>query len=73
MTQVDAIYQGGVFRPLGPVALGENQRVSLEIEPVDIQDAAAWLEETDRLRSAIAAKYGILPDSAVDIAEDRAR
>jgi predicted DNA-binding antitoxin AbrB/MazE fold protein len=29
---VDAIYSGGVFRPLGDVAVGENQRVRLTIE-----------------------------------------
>jgi predicted DNA-binding antitoxin AbrB/MazE fold protein len=73
MTQVDAIYQGGVFKPLGPVALSENQRVLLGIEPVDVQDAAAWLEETDRLRNSLAAKYGVFPDSTLDIAADRAR
>ena len=73
MHRTEAIYQNGVFKPLAPVALHENQRVSLEIEPVEAQDVAAWLEETDRLRNSFAAKYGILPDSTLDIAADRAR
>jgi predicted DNA-binding antitoxin AbrB/MazE fold protein len=73
MYRTEAIYQNGVFKPLLPVALDENQRVSLEIEPVEARDAAAWLEETDRLRNRLAAEHGIFPDSALDIAADRAR
>lgn len=73
MTRVDAIYQDGVFRPLGPVGLEENQRVALSVETLRQEDALAWLEETDRLRNGLAAKYGILPDSTLDIAADRAR
>jgi predicted DNA-binding antitoxin AbrB/MazE fold protein len=73
MYRADAIYENGVFRPLVPIALQENQRVSLEIEPVEIQDVAAWLEETDRLRNRLAAEHGVFPDSTLDIAADRAR
>ena len=73
MTRVDAIYQDGVFRPLEPVALCENQRVALSVEPAEVQDAAAWLEETDRLRDRLAAEHGVFPDSTLDIAADRAR
>lgn len=71
--RTDAVYQDGVFKPLTPVTFKENQRVFLEIEPAVEQDVKAWLEETDRLREQIKAKYGILPDSALDIAEDRMR
>ena len=74
--RTDAVYQDGVFKPLAPVTFKENQRVSLEIEALEQQDArdwSVWLEETERLRNQIAAEYGILPDSALDIAEDRAR
>ena len=73
MYRTDAIYQDGVFKPLAPVALHENQRVSLEFEPVEAQDAAVWLEETDRLRNRLAAAHGVFPDSTLDIAADRAR
>ncbi|MEN6451449.1 MAG: antitoxin family protein [Thermoguttaceae bacterium] len=76
MTHIDAIYEHGVFRPLAPVDLAENQRVALSVEAVERprrEDALAWLEETDRLRNELAAKYGIMPDSTLDIAEDRKR
>jgi predicted DNA-binding antitoxin AbrB/MazE fold protein len=73
MTHVDAIYQNGVFRPLGPVAFSENQRVSLAVEPAKVQNVSDWLDETDRLRDLLAAKHGIFPDSTLDIAADRAR
>jgi predicted DNA-binding antitoxin AbrB/MazE fold protein len=73
MTQVDAIYQGGVFKPLGPVGLSENQRVLLQIEPAGQEDALAWMERVSKHREQLAAKYGILPDSTKDIAEDRTR
>jgi predicted DNA-binding antitoxin AbrB/MazE fold protein len=73
MYRTDAIYQNGVFIPLDPISLPENQRVSLEIEQVSTEDAAAWLEETDRLRNRLAEEHGIFPDSALDIAADRAR
>jgi predicted DNA-binding antitoxin AbrB/MazE fold protein len=76
MIHVDAIYEHGVFRPLTPVDLAEGQLVALSVEIVKSSqtvDALAWLAETGRLRNEIAAKYGTLPDSAIDIAEDRAR
>jgi predicted DNA-binding antitoxin AbrB/MazE fold protein len=73
MTRVDAIYQGGVFRPLGPVGLEENQRVELCVEPLRAEDALAWLERVGQLREQMAAKYGTLPDSTLDIAADRVR
>jgi predicted DNA-binding antitoxin AbrB/MazE fold protein len=35
MTIIEAIYEGGVFKPVGPVALPEKQRVRLDVRPVD--------------------------------------
>lgn len=32
MTQIEAIYQNGVFRPLKEVRLPENQRVQLSVQ-----------------------------------------
>ena len=42
MTQVDAIYQNGVFKPLQDVHLPDNQRVRLSVQPVEANDVQAW-------------------------------
>ena len=73
MTQVDAIYQHGVFRPLHQVGLSENQRVRLSVQPVGEEDARAWFVAVRERRRHIAAGRGVFPDSAPDIAEDRRR
>ncbi|HEV3007321.1 MAG TPA: antitoxin family protein [Pirellulales bacterium] len=73
MTQVDAIYQDGVFKPLHDVGLPENQRVRLSVQPVECNDARAWLAEEQELRQRIIAERGYLPDSSLGIAEDRRR
>ena len=70
---VDAVYQDGVFRPLEPVTFQENQRVSLQIESSETEDAIAWIERVSKFREEFAAKHGLLPDSTLDIAEDRRR
>ena len=72
-TRVDAIYQGGVFRPLEPVAFCENERVALSVQSIDKEDALAWANRVSRAREEAAQRYGILPDSAIDIAMDRMR
>ena len=74
--RTDAVYQGGVFKPVTPVPFKENERVSLEIESVALQEAERWrdwLEKTERLREDLKAQYGTLPDSTLGIAEDRMR
>jgi len=73
MGEIVAIYEGGVFRPLAPVALHENQRVRLNIQPLEECDIGAWLEEVRRLQERIIAERGYLPDSAPDISADRSR
>jgi predicted DNA-binding antitoxin AbrB/MazE fold protein len=73
MTQVDAIYQNGVFKPLQAIGLRENQRVRLSVQPVDTSDVRAWLAEVQELRQRIIAQRGYFPDSTPDIAEDRRR
>lgn len=73
MTQVDAIYQNGVFRPLNDVALPENQRVRLSVEAIKIGDVQAWLAEVVEHQQRIVAERGFFPDSTLDIAEDRRR
>ncbi len=73
MTQVEAIYHNGVFKPLQNVGLLENQRVRLSIEPVEAGDAQAWLARVRQRQQRIIAERGYFPDSSLDIAEDRRR
>jgi predicted DNA-binding antitoxin AbrB/MazE fold protein len=73
MTQVEAIYQNGVFKPLQDVGLPDNQRVRLSVQPVETSDVRTWLTEVQELRQRIIAQHGYYPDSALDIAEDRRR
>jgi predicted DNA-binding antitoxin AbrB/MazE fold protein len=73
MTQVDAIYQDGVFKPLQEVGLSDNQRVRLSVQPIETDDARAWLAEVQELQQRIIAQRGYFPDSAAGIAEDRRR
>jgi predicted DNA-binding antitoxin AbrB/MazE fold protein len=73
MTQVDAIYQNGVFKPLQDVRLPDNQRVRLSIQPLDADYVRAWLADVQEMRKRIIAERGYFPDSTPDIAEDRRR
>jgi len=73
MTTVEAIYEGGVFKPVGPVELPEKQRVQLSVRPLPATDVQAWMDEARRLRDELQAKYGVFPDSTPLITEDRMR
>jgi len=73
MTNIDAIFQDGVFKPITPISLPQNQRVRLSIERVSGEDALAWLREVQEHQKRIVAERGFLPDSTPDIAEDRLR
>jgi len=35
-TMIETIYEKGVFRPLKPVAIAENQRVKIRLEDADL-------------------------------------
>jgi len=70
---LEAVYRHGVFEPLGPVNLVEEQRVRLSIEPTGNGDAHSWLRKVQELQSAVLKRHGPLPDSAADIAADRMR
>jgi predicted DNA-binding antitoxin AbrB/MazE fold protein len=72
-TTVEAVYQDGVFKPVQPVELPENQRVQLEVRPVPAAEVQAWLDQLRQTRERLQAKYGGFPDSTPDIAEDRMR
>lgn len=76
MTQIEAIYHDGIFQPLQPVDLKENQRVRLNIKPLlgsDAQKWEEWLATVEEHKRRIIERRGILPDSTPDIAEDRRR
>jgi predicted DNA-binding antitoxin AbrB/MazE fold protein len=73
MSYVEAIYRHGVFEPLQPVDLQEEQRVRLSIEPTGKPTPEEWLERVKQHHAAFVEKYGYLPDSTPDIAEDRMR
>jgi predicted DNA-binding antitoxin AbrB/MazE fold protein len=76
MSQVEAIFQGGVFRPTGTVDLPENQRVVLKYEPAKASNIIQPLENARRHREAMLRRRGALgplPDSTPLIREDRDR
>lgn len=73
MSAIEAIYQGGVFKPLGEVRLPENQKVLLNFQTSGSQDAAAWLKEVTEFQERIISERGYFPDSTSDIAADRVR
>ena len=75
MSQIEAIYRHGVFEPLQPVDLKEDQRVRLSFEPMEMEAIQAWFKRVDAHREEILKRRGgePLPDSAPEIAEDRMR
>ena len=84
--QIEAIYEHGVFRPLGPVSLAESQRVSIVISGLEddhtrqdfgvVERARAELASLDRIptieevRSALASIPGSLSDDIVSARGD---
>lgn len=73
MPAIEAIYQGGVFKPLNEIDLPENQRVLVSPQPTADPIAIAWFEEMKEFHERMIAERGYLPDSTPDIAEDRLR
>jgi predicted DNA-binding antitoxin AbrB/MazE fold protein len=73
MSRVDAVYRHGVFEPLQPVNLREEQRVQLSFDPTGSEAASDWLSRVQAMQVAIVQREGPLPDSAIDIAADRRR
>jgi predicted DNA-binding antitoxin AbrB/MazE fold protein len=74
-TTIDAVYSGGVLRPLGEVKLEENQHVRLTIQPAQSLPPAVaeWMAEAAALRQELFDKYGYYDDSTEIIASDRRR
>lgn len=73
MQTCEAIYQDGVFKPLGKLQLPENERVVLTIQEKSKEDALAWFQRMQVAHDRFVAERGYLPDSTLDIAEDRMR
>lgn len=75
MSVIDAVYQDGVFKPMGTVGLRENQRVRLQVEPLDRMATQGWIDEVRQLQDTIVKRRGgkPLPDSSAEIADDRMR
>jgi predicted DNA-binding antitoxin AbrB/MazE fold protein len=73
MTHIEAIYEGGVFRPLETVPLPEHQRVRLSIQPLSAEDVQTWWQRVSERRQQLLEELGTFPDSTPDIAEDRRR
>jgi predicted DNA-binding antitoxin AbrB/MazE fold protein len=73
MSRIEAVYRRGVFEPLEPVNLCEEQRVQLSFEPANGETAQAWLHHVRAMQATIVERVGALPDSAAEIASDRMR
>jgi predicted DNA-binding antitoxin AbrB/MazE fold protein len=73
MERIEAVFEGGVFRPLEGVALPERQLVRLSVEPIATPDPMAWLDRVREHHRQVFERRGPLPDSTADIAEDRER
>ena len=71
--QVPAVYEGGVFRPLAPLALPEHVRVTLDVTPTGLAAPIVMSdEEFDRQLDELSAAGPTLPPdfSRADIYAD---
>jgi predicted DNA-binding antitoxin AbrB/MazE fold protein len=73
MSHVEAVFRHGVFEPLEPVRLAEEQRVRLSIEPAGAQTPQSWLSAVQKLQAGVIERQGPLPAITADIAADRLR
>ena len=71
MNTVEAVFDNGVFKPLGPVAIRDHQRVRLSIETIEPLDLASWLSAVRDFHRHLIADHGVLPDSTAEISADR--
>ena len=64
MTTIQAIYENGVFRPLGPVDLPEGSSVRVVVEPaaVDQRRSPPWGEGLRRSAGSLAGIPGVDED-----------
>jgi predicted DNA-binding antitoxin AbrB/MazE fold protein len=74
MQTIEAIYQDGVFKPLHELQFLENERVVLTVQKQPTkEDVLAWVKRLTEAHDRFVAERGYLPDSTLDIAEDRMR
>lgn len=73
MSHIQAIYRRGVFEPLEPVDLPEDQRVQLSVHVPIEPDPRTWLNDIRAMQATITRRDGYLPDSSSEIAADRKR
>lgn len=72
-TTVDAVYRHGVFEPLQPVNLPEDQQVRIHIAARSAETPQEWLVRVQQRQAAMLRRGGPLPDSTPEIAADRLR
>jgi predicted DNA-binding antitoxin AbrB/MazE fold protein len=70
---IQAIFRHGVFEPLEPVNLSEEQRVHINIVPETKPTLEAWFDETQATHARFLREHGPLPDSTPGISADRMR
>ena len=73
MTTIDAIYENGIFRPIGPVSLPENARVKVTVASPPKKDILTWVKEMQAIHAEYLKSHPPMPDSTPLIAEDRNR
>jgi predicted DNA-binding antitoxin AbrB/MazE fold protein len=73
VVRIEAIYQGGAFKLLTEVQLPENQRVLIDVQPIEDVDPLLLLRRMQERQQQIIDDRGCFPDSTPDIAEDRMR
>ncbi len=72
-SSVEAIVENGLLRPLQRLPFAEQQHVWVHVEPIGSPNVDAWLALVEQHQLSVVNRVGNLPDSTLDIAEDRAR
>ena len=72
-TTMEAVVENGLLRPLQNLPFADRERVMIRVERIESPDVAGWLAAVDRHQKSVLDREGILPDSTLDIAEDRMR
>jgi predicted DNA-binding antitoxin AbrB/MazE fold protein len=71
MTTIEAVYSGGVFKPVDTVNLPENQRVRIYIESREGLGVTELLAAAREHRRKMEARHVLLPDSTEIIRASR--
>lgn len=71
--QLEAIVENGLLRPLDRLPFLDQQRVWVRVEPVEAHDVQRWLFQVVQHQQSVIQRGPQLPDSTLDIAEDRLR